>query len=113
MGSLPITNISDKRAKENIQFVTESFLDTVENVPVYSFHYKNSDKRYVGIMAQDLEENLHEYAESFVSTQDTETMKNKRSLYETKLTYILWKALQEEVQERKKLEKRVEELENK
>jgi hypothetical protein len=34
-------------------------------------------------------------------------------LYETKLIYILWKALQEETELRKKLEKRVENLEAK
>lgn len=104
---------SDKRRKTNFETIPESYLHVVNSVPVVGYTYKGSMRQQVGIMAQDLEAVLQDHQDAFIDIQDTSELKNRRSLYETKLTYILWKALQEETQARKELEKRLEALENK
>lgn len=104
---------SDRRRKENFSPISDSYLEVVNNVPVMNYNYKNSIIPQVGIMAQDLEDTNISNIDCFVTIEDSFELKNKRSLYETKLVYILWKALQEETELRKKLEKRVEDLEAK
>lgn len=102
---------SDRRRKEGFKNLDIDYLPIVCNVPVLNYRYKNSDKQQVGIIAQDLEQHMTKNIDCFVSIEDTNELKDKRSLNETKLVYILWKALQEEVQERKKLEQRLKSLE--
>ena len=104
---------SDKRRKDNFAPIKDSYLNVVNNVPVLSYTYKGSTKKQVGIIAQDLEVVLDDLQDSFITIQDTAELKNKRSLNETKLIYILWKALQEETLARKELENKVKELINK
>lgn len=106
-----ITFVSDRRRKDNFESVDERYLPVVENVPVLYYTYKNSDKQQVGIIAQDLEKVLPSHSQCFINIQNTSELLNQRSLYETKLTYILWKALQEEILARKNLEKRLAALE--
>lgn len=108
--STQITFVSDRRRKDNFEPVSESYLSVIENVPVLYYTYKNSDKQQVGIIAQDLEKVLPSHNQCFINIQNTNELLNQRSLYETKLIYILWKALQEEIQERKKLEKKLDAL---
>lgn len=105
-----ITFVSDRRRKDNFEPINERYLSVVENVPVLYYTYKNSDKQQVGIIAQDLEKVLPSHNQCFINVQNTSELLNQRSLYETKLIYILWKALQEEIQERKKLEKKLDAL---
>ena len=102
---------SDRRRKEKFSAINTSYLDVVKATPVLNYYYKNSDKQQVGIIAQDLENALSANIDVFVNKQDTVELKNQRSLSETKLVYILWKALQEETELRNKLEQRVAELE--
>ena len=102
---------SDRRRKEKFSAIDASYLDVVKATPVLNYYYKNSDKQQVGIIAQDLENALSTNIDVFVNKQDTVELKNQRSLSETKLVYILWKALQEETELRNKLEQRVAELE--
>ena len=45
---------SDKRAKENLCVYTDSALDIINRVQVYTFNYRHHDKRTVGLLAQDL-----------------------------------------------------------
>lgn len=104
---------SDRRSKDNFAPIEESYLSVVENVPVLNYTYLNSTKPQVGIIAQDLEATNIPNMECFVNVHETIDLPDKRCLYETKLIYILWKALQEETELRKKLEKRVEDLEAK
>jgi hypothetical protein len=106
-----ITFSSDRRRKENFSNVSDSYLKVVEDVPVMNYNYKNSAIPQVGIMAQDLENTNIGNISCFVKVEDSLELNNKRSLYETKLVYILWKALQEESELRKKLEQRVADLE--
>ena len=106
-----ITFVSDRRRKDNFESINERYLPVVENVPVFYYTYKNSDKQQVGIIAQDLEKVWPSHSQCFINIQNTSELLNQRSLYETKLTYILWKALQEEILARKNLEKRLAALE--
>lgn len=80
---------SDKRRKTNFEVIPESYLHVVNSVPVVGYTYKGSVRQQVGIMAQDLEEALQDHQDAFIDIQDTSELKNRRSLYETKLTYIL------------------------
>jgi hypothetical protein len=84
-----ITFVSDRRRKDNFESVDERYLPVVENVPVFYYTYKNSDKQQVGIIAQDLEKVLPSHSQCFINIQNTSELLNQRSLYETKLTYIL------------------------
>ena len=108
-----ITFTSDRRRKENFSAISESYLEVVEKVPVMNYNYKNSLIPQIGIIAQDLESTNISNVDCFIKIEDSLELKNKRSLYETKLVYILWKALQEESKLRKKLEQRVADLEAK
>lgn len=104
---------SDRRRKDNFSTIKDSYLDIVKQIPVLKYTYKNSSIPQVGIIAQDLETTNISDISCFVNIQETSEFKDKRSLYETKLVYILWKALQEESELRKKLEQRVADLEAK
>ena len=104
---------SDRRRKDNFKNIEENYLSIVNQVPVLEYTYKNSDKKQVGIIAQDLEQVMTNNIDSFVTIQETADLKDKRSLNENKLIYILWKALQEESKLRNKLEQRLIDLENK
>ena len=100
-----ITYISDRRHKKNIDAITNNFLDVVNNTPVVNFNYLESDILHIGIISQDLEKNLlNEHKECFIQTIQEELIPDCKRLKETKLVYILWKAVQElskEVQELK------------
>lgn len=101
--------LSDSRFKENIRNNESDFLSVVVNTPIVNYNYKNSDIKYIGLLAQDLSSNLEDDALFFVDKQPTEDCPNKLVIKETKLIYILWKALQKEVEERKKLEALIKE----
>lgn len=108
-----ITFLSDRRCKENISALKFNYLDTILKTPVVHYNYLNDSTHQVGIIAQDLEDNLPANQDVFIRKTNSDGLKNRRSIAETKLVYILWKGLQEEVQARKKLEKELEELKNK
>ena len=101
--------LSDSRFKENIHHNESDFLSVILNTPVVNYNYKNSNIKYIGLLAQDLSSSLEDDALFFVDTQPTEDCPNKLVIKETKLIYILWKALQTEVEERKKLERLIKE----
>lgn len=108
-----ITYISDRRCKENISALKFNYLDTILKTPVVHYNYLNDSIHQVGIIAQDLEDNLPANQDVFIRKTNSDGLKNRCSIAETKLVYILWKGLQEEAQAREKLEKELEELKNK
>ena len=101
--------LSDSRFKENIHHNESDFLTVVLNTPVVNYNYKSSNIKYIGLLAQDLSYSLADDAFFFVDKQPTEDCPDKLVIKETKLIYILWKALQAEVAERKKLERLIKE----
>lgn len=84
---------SDLRAKENLTALP-SMLDFINSTSVYTFKYKNSQLPSVGIIAQDVVNkpiNDFNLVDNLEADGETEFM----SVKESKLVYILWKAVQE------------------
>lgn len=85
---------SDQRAKENIQPLTASCLNIVKNLPIYTFDYKFDGSHSIGVMAQEAEEiDLGDF--NLVNDNDSNGIDRFKTVKETKLTYVLWKAVQE------------------
>lgn len=90
---------SDKRAKENIRKADFSALAIVNSLPIYNFNYKNSDKPSIGVIAQEAAEfNIDDFSlvENIEATGENN---DYMSIKESKLIYILWKAIQEQQKE--------------
>lgn len=96
---------SDRRAKTNIQPITDGALDIVMNTPIYTFNYIKNNVESCGIIAQDLPE---DYSFDFIDRSDPDLLK----VHESKLVYLLWKALQEQQLEIRKLKDELKELKN-
>ena len=95
---------SDKRAKENIQPADFSALDIVNRLPVYTFNYKNNPNTVPGLIAQDLLK--AELPLELVNNKNASGEKDDyMSIRESKLIYILWKAIQEQQAEIELLKK--------
>lgn len=90
---------SDARAKENIRKADFSALSIVNSLPVYNFNYKNSEKPSIGVIAQEaLDFNINGF--SLVENENaTGEEGDYMSIKESKLIYILWKAIQEQQKE--------------
>lgn len=86
---------SDSRAKSNIKFAEFSALDIIKQLPVYTFNYLNDPKLSVGLIAQEAAEydldgfNMVDNLDASGEFGDFMQMK------ESKLVYVLWKAVQE------------------
>lgn len=95
---------SDRRAKQDIKPLTINALNLVKQTPVYSFNYIKNNMPSIGMIAQELaDKDINDF--SFITNanatgQDDDFM----SIKESKLVYVLWKAVQE-------LSAKVEELE--
>lgn len=104
---------SDERAKYNINPITDSYLKVVQNTPIVDFYYKqNNSEKQVGLIAQTLQSNLENNKHCFVSTIKDDVIEDKLVINETKLVYILWRAIQEQQEQIEKLKKKVQDLEN-
>lgn len=90
---------SDARAKENIRKADFSALSIVNSLPIYNFNYKDSEKPSIGVIAQEAAEfNIDDF--SLVENMEATGENNDyMSIKESKLIYILWKAIQEQQQE--------------
>lgn len=90
---------SDARAKENIRKADFSALSIVNSLPVYNFNYKNSEKPSIGVIAQEAAEfNVDDFS-LVENVEATGENNDYMSVKESKLIYILWKAIQEQQQE--------------
>ena len=95
---------SDRRLKTNINAVEDSVLPLIVSTPVYTFNYKKDPTiPVIGIMAQDvLDKNINDF--NLVE-------KNGNGYYEikeSKMIYILWKAVQEQQKQIEALQARLE-----
>lgn len=98
---------SDIRAKENLTLVTQSMLDIINQVKIYTFNYKNRpNERFLGLIAQEIQDiNIDGF--SFVDNQEaTGDKEDYMKVRESKLIYALIGAVQE-------LSKQVQELKEK
>lgn len=104
---------SDYRAKSNIKYLDIDALDLINKVQLYSFNYKDSNEPSIGVIAQDLMDlNIGDF--NLVDNKNATGVKGDyMRVKESKLTYILWKAVQELSEQNKKLEARIAQLEQK
>lgn len=83
---------SDKRYKTNIiPIQTQACLDAVKNIDTFTYQYIDSNEASLGVMAQDIEQYLPEYANLLVS----EDKDGKKYVEEHKLVFILWQVVKE------------------
>ena len=90
---------SDYRAKKDFKLLDINALELIKKVQLYSFKYKESNQPSIGIIAQDVQD---------ININGFELVDNKEasganfdymSIHESKLIYILWKAIQEQQKE--------------
>lgn len=88
---------SDIRAKTKVQHASFKALNIVKSLPVYTFNYKETDSPSIGLIAQDAAK--ISFGSDF-SLVNNETASGENGDYmtikESKLIYILWKAIQEQ-----------------
>lgn len=90
---------SDRRAKTDIKILDFNALDLIKKVQLYSFTYKDLGTKSIGIIAQDVQSvsldgfKLVDHEDA--SGKDMDYM----TVHESKLVYILWKAIQEQQKE--------------
>ena len=115
-GNIIDTTVSDERLKTNIEDVDTDFTSCIKNVKVKTFKYK--DDKYktndtYGFIAQELKEHLPKECKNIVKENK---VKNEDetflSINYMKLSVVLWKALQEEINKREHIESRLFELED-
>lgn len=85
---------SDKRLKNNIKLYDVNALNIVNNTPIVTFNYNHSTISTLGMIAQELKSNLLN-PELLISVAPTANIKDLHTIHETKLIYVLWKAVQE------------------
>lgn len=90
---------SDYRAKKDFKLLDIDALELVKKVQLYSFKYKESNQPSIGIIAQDVKDiNINGF--DLVDNKDaTGENFDYMSIHESKLIYILWKAIQEQQKE--------------
>lgn len=95
---------SDRRLKTNINPIENSVLPLVISTPVYTFNYKKHPTvPVIGIMAQDvLDKNINDF--NLVKKSSN----NYYEIKESKMIYILWKAVQEQQKQIEALQARLE-----
>lgn len=88
---------SDIRAKTKVQHASFKALNIVKSLPVYTFNYKETGSPSIGLIAQDAAK--ISFGSDF-SLVNNETASGENGDYmtikESKLIYVLWKAIQEQ-----------------
>ena len=93
-----ITFVSDIRLKTNLKPINSRIChEAVQNLKVNTYTYIKNDYNTLGLIAQDIEEQLPEYAHLLVHENED----GEKIVSEHKLLFILWEALKQEIKERK------------
>lgn len=88
---------SDKRYKTNIKPISASdCLKAVQELDTYTYTYTENNTDSLGMMAQDIEQYLPEYAHLLVH----EDINGKKYVEEHKLLFILWQAVKELIKQK-------------
>ena len=88
---------SDKRYKTNIKPISASdCLKAVQELDTYTYTYTENNTDSLGMMAQDIERYLPEYAHLLVH----EDINGKKYVEEHKLLFILWQAVKELIKQK-------------
>jgi len=96
---------SDYRAKKDFHLLDINALDLIKKIQLYSFKYKESNMPSIGIIAQDVQDiniNGFKLVDNENATGDN---LDYMTIHESKLVYILWKAIQEQQKEIEELKK--------
>ena len=116
IGNIIYTTVSDERLKANIKDYNVDCIECVKNVNVKTFIYKDNKYRSndtVGFIAQQLLEHLPDEFKNIVKENKEKDSDNKYlSINYMKLSVVLWKALQEEINRREQIESKVFEMMN-
>lgn len=98
---------SDRRAKTDIKPINQSVLPLVINTQLYSFKYKDLDTPSIGIIAQDIQDVDFDGFSLVDNKEATGQDMDYMSIHESKLVYILWKAVQEQQVEIEELKRQL------
>ena len=110
--ALYFNSTSDARAKKDIQPLFTSVLDVIKSLQVYRFSYKadESHEPVIGLLAQEANqfeiEDFSLVSNAAASGENGDYM----SIKESKLVYILWKAIQEQQEQIEALQAEIKEL---
>ncbi len=102
---------SDQRAKMNIRLADFNACEMIKHWPVYTFEYKNtSHLPMLGTLAQDMiDDNINNF--SFVNNKKATGEKGDyMNIKESKIVYVLLKAVQEQQEEIEKLKAEIKNL---
>ena len=101
---------SDIRAKTNIKPLEIKALDLIKKVPLYSFIYKETNTPSIGIIAQDVQSVQIDGFKLVDNENATGKDMDYMTIHESKLTYILWKAIKEQQEIIENLQNQINEL---
>ena len=90
---------SDYRAKKDFKELNIDALELINKVRLYSFKYKDSNQPSIGIIAQDVQDVNIEGFDLVDNKTATGDNFDYMTIHESKLIYILWKAIQEQQKE--------------
>lgn len=90
---------SDWRAKKDFKLLDINALELIKKVQLYSFKYKDNNTPSIGIIAQDVENIDIEGFKLIGNENATGENFDYMTIHESKLVYILWKAIQEQQKE--------------
>ena len=86
---------SDRRAKSNITPVQFSALSVVNKLPVYTFQYLNVEEPVIGLIAQEAAGHNLDGFNMVTNLDASGEFGDFMQMKESKLVYVLWKAIQE------------------
>lgn len=98
---------SDRRAKTDIKPINQSVLPLIINTQLYSFKYKDLDTPSIGIIAQDVQDVDFDGFSLVDNKEATGQDMDYMSIHESKLIYVLWKAVQEQQKEIEELKAQI------
>lgn len=88
---------SDIRAKTKVQHASFKALNIVKSLPVYTFNYKETGSPAIGLIAQDAAKISFGSDFSLVNNENASGENGDyMTIKESKLIYVLWKAIQEQ-----------------
>ena len=90
---------SDRRAKTNIKPLDFKALDFITKTPIYTFKYKETETPSIGVIAQEVQNVDLDGFKLVENEEATGKDFDYMSIHESKLVYILWKAIQEQQEE--------------
>ena len=98
---------SDYRAKKDFKLLNIDALNLIKKVQLYSFKYKDSNTPSIGMIAQDVQDiNIEGF--KLVSNEEASGANfDYMTIHESKLIYILWKAIQEQQAEIEQLKQQL------